>query len=292
MLTRLVNHYQQVLERRPATRRVLVTHRRYYAAGLHRTASAATYFAVLTLFPFLGLLYLLLAQLAQADPKFLRGSREALQTSLGLSANVIAKIYSAEGAASLHAFLILLGAVGLAYAGLVWMETFRQGLRSVWVTDAESGSWLRRYLGQWATLLVTLPSLIMVLGLAIFISRSPYRLLSDSGLRIPLLWRFPLEGGALALTVLWATLVCYVAYRWLGHARPTRDVKLAALVAGLCLATLAAIAAFLLPLILSNPYGIVVAILAMMLWVSGGIRVTLAMAVWSASGGRENTEKP
>jgi membrane protein len=262
----------------------LASYRRYYALEMHRTASAATYYAVLTLFPFLSLLYLLLAQWVQADPNFLRRSRQVVQNSLGLNASVVAKLLNAEGTASLHAFLALLGVVGLAYAGLVWMDTVRKGLRSIWVKETERVTWWRRYLGQWATLLATLPSLVLVLGLAVFISRSPYRLLSDSGLRIPLLWRFPIEGAALVVTVFWASVVCYVAYRWLGNAKPATNVKLAALVSGTCLGVLAAVAAFLLPIALSNPYGIVVAILAMMLWVSGAIRVTLAMAVWADTG--------
>jgi membrane protein len=284
MLNRLVNRYQQELDRRPAARRALATYRRYYALGLHRTASAATYYAVLTLFPFLSLLYILLAQWVQADPNFLRRSRQVVENGLGLSPSVVAKLLNAEGTASLHAFLALLGVVGLAYAGLVWMDTVRLGLRSIWAKETARAVWWRRYLGQWATLLATLPSLVLVLGLAVFISRSPYRLLSDSGLRIPPLWRYPIEVAALAVTVFWASLVCYVAYRRLGHAQPGKNVKLAALVSGTCLGVLAAVAAFLLPITLSNPYGIVVAILGMMLWVSGAIRVTLAMAVWADTG--------
>jgi uncharacterized BrkB/YihY/UPF0761 family membrane protein len=38
----------------------------------------------------------------------------------------------------------------------------------------------------------------------------------------------------------------------------------------------------LLPIALSDPYGIVVVILALMLWVSASVRVLLAMAVWSS----------
>jgi hypothetical protein len=95
----------------------------------------------------------------------------------------------------------------------------------------------------------------LVLVLAVFIGRSPYRLLSDSGLRIPPLWRYPIEAAALAGTVFWASLVCYVAYRRLGHAPPDKNVKLAALVSGACLGVLAAVPAFLLPITLSNPYG-------------------------------------
>ncbi|HWE89114.1 MAG TPA: hypothetical protein VG317_06600, partial [Pseudonocardiaceae bacterium] len=60
---------------RPLSRRALAARHEYYAAGMHRTAGAACYFGVLTLCPFLGLLYLLLAQVAATDPRFLRHSR-------------------------------------------------------------------------------------------------------------------------------------------------------------------------------------------------------------------------
>src|SRR5487761_1833596 len=104
MLNRLLDRYQRELARRPAIRRLDVSYRRYYELGMHRTASAATYYAVLTLFPFLSLLYLLLAQWVQADPAFLRRSRQVVQNSLGLSSSVVAKLLNAEGSASLHAF--------------------------------------------------------------------------------------------------------------------------------------------------------------------------------------------
>jgi hypothetical protein len=49
--------------------------------------------------------------------------------------------------------------------------------------------------------------------------------------------------------------------------------------AGVAVGGLATTGAFALPVVLSNPYGIVVVILALMLWV----RATLAMAVWARS---------
>jgi uncharacterized BrkB/YihY/UPF0761 family membrane protein len=82
----------------------------------------------------------------QADPTFLHRSRQVVGNSLGLSPSVVAKLLNAEGTASLHAFLALLGVVGLAYAGLVLMDTVRQGLRSIWAKKTERVMWWRRYL--------------------------------------------------------------------------------------------------------------------------------------------------
>jgi uncharacterized BrkB/YihY/UPF0761 family membrane protein len=90
-----------------------------------------------------------------------------------------------------------------------------------------------------------------------------------------------LEVAAFVLAVAFAGLVCYVAYRRVGSAPPSRNVRLAALLAGAGIAALASVGALALPFVLSNPYGIVVAILAIMLWVSGSVRAMLAMAVWA-----------
>lgn len=264
----------------PPVRRARAAYQSYYAAGTHRTSAAAAYFGILTLLPFLGLFYLLLAQLAHADPHFLRNGRHALQGSLGLSPKVIASLYSAEGTASLHAVLVLLGGLGLLYAGVNWMDAIEQGLRSVWARAVDP-RWWRRYLTKWLTLLVTLPSVLLIVLISVFVGRSPYRLLADSGQPIPRPDEFLLEVAAFVLAVAFAALVCYVAYRRVGSAPPSRNVRLAALLAGAGIAALASVGALALPFVLSNPYGIVVAILAIMLWVSGSARAMLAMAVWA-----------
>ncbi len=268
---------------RPHVRAARTAYQRYYGAGTHRTASAAAYYGILTMLPFLGLFYLLLAQLAHADPNFLRSSRRALQASLGLSPTVVANLYSAQGTASLRSVLTLLGVVGLVYAGVNWMDAVEQGLWSVW-PRAAAANWWRRYLRRWATLLVTLPGLLLIVLVAVFVGRSPYRLLIDDGLHFGRLTVLLSEVAALIATVVLAGLLCYAAYRRVGTAPPDRRVRLAALLAGVAAGGLAAIGAFALPLALSNPYGIVVAILAVMLWVSASVRAMLAMAVWAITG--------
>lgn len=268
--------------RRPFVRRVLAARQHYYSAGMHRTAGAACYFGVLTLLPFLGLLYLLMAQIAAANPRFLRRSRLNLQDGLGLSASTIARLYSAEGTATLKAVLTVLGVVGLTYAGVAWMDTIRQGLRLVW-SDGPDQPWWRLLFRQWLTLLVALPSVLIVVGLAAFVSPTPYLWLASDGLHVAKLLRIVLEVLALLLAVGWASLISYVAYRWLGGAHPRAEVRWAAGASGAGLSLLAAVVIALLPLVVSDPYGIVVLILALMLWVSASVRIVLAAAVWAAS---------
>ncbi|HEY3607281.1 MAG TPA: YhjD/YihY/BrkB family envelope integrity protein [Pseudonocardiaceae bacterium] len=276
------NMVRTVLDR-PHLRAARTAYQRYYRAGTHRTASAAAYYGILTMLPFLGLFYLLLAQLAHTDPNFLRSSRRALQASLGLSPGVVANLYSAQGTASLRSVLTLLGVVGLVYAGVNWMDAVEQGVWSVW-PRAGAANWWRRYLRRWATLLVTLPGLLLIVLVAVFVGRSPYRLLIDDGLHFGRLTVLLGEVAALIATVVLAGLLCYAAYRRVGTAPPDPRVRLAALLAGVAVGGLAAIGAFALPLALSNPYGIVVAILAVMLWVSASVRAMLAMAVWATTG--------
>jgi uncharacterized BrkB/YihY/UPF0761 family membrane protein len=272
----------------PFVQRARTAYQTYYATGTHRTSASAAYFGILTLLPFLGLFYILLAQLAHADPHFLRTGRHALQSSLGLSPKVVASLYNAEGTVFLQAVLTLLGGVGLLYAGVNWMDSIEQGLRTVWARTADS-RWWRRYLGRWATLLVTLPSALLIVIIAVFVGHSPYRLLADSGDRIPRPDQYLLQVAAFVLAVALAALVCYVAYRKVGAAPPSRHVRTAAVLAGTAIAGLTSAGALALPIVLSNPYGIVVAILAIMLWVSGAVRAMLAMAVWAKTCDSEQT---
>lgn len=264
----------------PFVKTVRTAYQRYYGSGAHRTSGAAAYYGILTMLPFLALFYLLLAQLAHADPHFMRSGRHALQDSVGLSPAVAAELFSAQGTAGLRAVLTLLGGVGLLYAGANWMDAIEQGLWSVWPREPDK-TWLRRYARRWATLLVTLPGLVLIVVVAVFVGRSPYRLLVDDGQHIRRGSILALEVIALIATIALATILCYLAYRLVGLAPPSRTVRAAALFAGAGVGGLAAIGAFLMPLVLSNPYGIVVAILAIMLWVSGSVRAMLAMAVWA-----------
>lgn len=264
----------------PFVKTVRIAYQRYYGSGAHRTSGAAAYYGILTMLPFLALFYLLLAQLAHADPNVVRTGRHAIQSTIGLSPNVTAELYSAEGTAGLRAVLTLLGGIGLLYAGNNWIDAIQQGLWSVWPRVSDQ-NWWRRYLRRWATLLVTLPSLVLIVLVAVFVGRSPYRILMSQGDHFRLSSIVLLEAVALVVTVVLATALMYLAYRLVGAAPPTPTVRVAALFAGAGVGGLAAVGAFLLPLVLSNPYGIVVAILAIMLWVSGSVRAMLSMAVWA-----------
>ena len=193
---------------------------------------------------------------------------------------MVALLYSAQGTAGLRAFLTLLGVVGLVYAGVNWIESIEQGLWSVWPRRT-SPLWWRRYLVRWLTLLITLPSVLLVVLVATFVGRSPYRLPADAGEPIPRGAIAGLEILAFVLAAVLASVVCHVAYRRIGSAPATGRVRLAASLAGAGIAALASAGAVALPLVLGNPYGIVLTILAVMLWISGSVRTMLAMAVWA-----------
>jgi membrane protein len=281
MLARVRALIENVL-RRPLIRPIRAAYQRYYATGTHRTAGAAAYYGILTMLPFLGLFYLLLGNLAHSDPNFLRASRLALQSSLGLRPAVVASLYSAQGTASLRSALTLLGVIGLVYAGVNWMEAVEEGVWSVWSRPAIS-QWWRRYLRRWLTLLVTLPGMLLMVVVAVFVGRSPYLLLIDDGEHLTRVTVAVLEALALAATLVLGILLCYAAYRLIGTAPANGRVRLAALVAGGTIGIMTAVGAFLLPIALSNPYGIVVTILAVMLWVSGTVRAMLSMAWWAGA---------
>jgi hypothetical protein len=77
--------------------------------------------------------------------------------------------------------------------------------------------------------------------------------------------------------------ICQRLCRRLGGAASSRDLWLASVVAGLCLAAMSAGAQIVVKQTITNPYGIVMNILGLMVWVSIAIRVILALAVWAAA---------
>lgn len=281
---------QSVL-RRPLVVRGRAAWRRYYAIGMNRTASAVTYFAVLTLFPFISLLYLGAGQLVASDPRFLGRSRSALRDSLGLSDSVVVKLYSAEATASIRATMVIIGLVGLVYAGWAWMDSFRYGVRCAWAPDAAVG-WLRRYLRDWVTLMVTLPSVLIMVVLSVFISGGPYHVLVDLGVPVELGWRRPLQVLAFLITLVWSSGMTYLAYRRVGGAGPSRALWSAALACGVCLTVLCVAGVTILRDEINDPYGIVVALLALMLWVSAAVRVVLAGAIWATTPAAPSGDPP
>ncbi|MQY04089.1 hypothetical protein [Actinomadura macrotermitis] len=94
--------------------------------------------------------------------------------------------------------------------------------------------------------------------------------------------------GAAAAALAWAFLLCDRLYRRLGKAPRSADVRRAALIAGTTVTILLVGGLLLLRHVFADPvYGLIVAMPGLMLWVSAAIRITLSLALWSATPARD-----
>jgi uncharacterized BrkB/YihY/UPF0761 family membrane protein len=263
--------------------RLLRVYRRYYELGMHHMAGSVTYSAILAIFPFFGLLYALAATVIKHDPTVRAHLNTAIDSVVGLNVDIGASFFSAQAAATTRAVIGTLGFTGVFGAGQLWVEAYRQALRPLWGIDPPVAVW-RKYLRRMVYLALLIPSLALLGALALAATRGPYRYLAADGHPVPTWLIVVARLTALLAAVGWAILLCLQSYRRVGGAPASTRVRQAAAIAGTGLAGLIIAGLLLLRHVFAEPlYGISVAILGMLIWVSAGTRLTLSLAVWAST---------
>ncbi|WP_344831477.1 YhjD/YihY/BrkB family envelope integrity protein [Actinocorallia longicatena] len=258
----------------------------YYSRGMQHVAGSVTYFGIITVFPLLALLYALAAQIVAHSPEALARLNESLDQSLGVDADLGTTFLKSQASATARAVVGTLGVTGVLYAGRLWVDAYRRALRGIWDVPIKKSPYPVRFVRDIAILLVIVAALVVMVALGIFTTPGPYRYLRALGHDLSYWVSVPCQILAGALTILWSALLCSGLYHRLGRAPLTRPVRHAALLAGVCLAVLTVGGLLLLKHAFADPlYGMALAMLGLMLWVSAAARITLAMAVWAASGG-------
>jgi uncharacterized BrkB/YihY/UPF0761 family membrane protein len=265
------------------TGRSMAAYERYYATEMRDAASAVVYYATLSLFPVLVLAYLGLAWLAQRRPNILKNADQNLAGTLGIPVNAVSSLFNAQAHALLTATTSIIGVIGVVYGAWAWMDTLGRALRTVWGTENESVVW-RRYRRDSLAALVSIPTMFAAFALSGVGVTRLVRRFDKYGLKAGLV----VDSVICLLVILIATavfaVVCQQLYRRLGGAEAGPQLWRAATVSGLCLAVLSAGAQVLLRQTVSNPYGIVINILGLMVWISVAVRVVLSLALWAAAG--------
>lgn len=111
------------------------TYERYQDRHGDRLAAYVTYFAFLSFFPLIALAFAIVGFLAEYEPAFrayLTATLDEILPGLteGLPVDQIAAARHGAG---------LIGLIGLAYAGLGWIDALRDALRAIWLRDREAG---------------------------------------------------------------------------------------------------------------------------------------------------------
>lgn len=284
-LIRWVDHQQGVhlsrLRTVPYLGRALATYSRYYRIDLRDAASAVVYYSTLSLLPVLVLGYLGLAWLAQRHPHRYKNADQNLAKTIGIPVQDVSSLFDAQAHALLTATTSIIGVMGVLYGAWAWMNTLARAQRTIWGTEDDPVPW-RRGVRDAVAALAAIP--LMFLGFAV--SGMSWGHLQVRWHRSGLSWQ---TAGALVLAVVLLTLgtvvfavVCQQLCRRLGGAPASRDLWLSAGATGLCTAVLSAVAQETVRHTASNPYGIVIDFVGLMVWVSIVIRIHLSLTLWAA----------
>ncbi|MCX9190376.1 hypothetical protein C3Y87_02880 [Carbonactinospora thermoautotrophica] len=135
------------LRRLPVIGRIWRAYAWYRDGGGDRMAGAVTYFGFLSLFPLLALAVAVVA--ATLGPDEVNRVEELLKRQIPGVAEEIPLTPIIQGAGTLG----LVGAVGLLYSGLGWVDAARSTLRTMWRLEEEPGNFVVRKLADTGVLI-------------------------------------------------------------------------------------------------------------------------------------------
>lgn len=269
------------LRRAPYTGRALAAYSRYYRTDLRDAASAVVYYSTLSLLPVLILGYLGLAWLAQHHPHRYKNADQNLAKAIGIPVQDVSSLFDAQAHALLTATTSIIGVMGVLYGAWAWMNTLARAQRTIWGTEDDPVLW-RRSVRDIVAAVSAIP--LMFLGFAV--SGLSWSRLSMRWHRSGVSWQ---TLGTLAfctvMLVLGTILFAVVAQqlcRRLGGAPASKDLWPSATATGLCTAVLSAVAQEIVRHTASNPYGIIIDFVGLMVWVSVVIRIHLSLTLWAA----------
>ncbi|WP_230203223.1 YihY/virulence factor BrkB family protein [Parafrankia discariae] len=253
---------------------------RYTSDGGDRLAASTTYFAFLSFFPIVALVFSIAGFVVDAYPDAQAKLTEQINDYLpGLADRLDV---STIGHAKVGAGLI--GLAGLLLAGLAWVSALRDSIRLVWHQSLETGNFIVQRLRDIAILTglgLTLLASLVVTSLA------------TSATGVFLRW-VGLEGstaaawatGVLALLValaIDAAVFVYIFWR-LPERTNRRRVLRAAALGAVGIELLKLLGTWLVGQTTSNPvYGIFAVIVGLLIWINIVMRWLLFVAAWAVT---------
>lgn len=251
----------------------------------NQLAGAITYFGFLSFFPLLALGFSLIGYISEIYPKaqddVTRAVQDAFPSLIGAGDGQInvQDIIDARAGAGIIALL------GLAYAGMGWLDALRVGLRRVFATADEPVSFVKKKLVDVVVLFLLGASLMGSLVVSSTATAATTFVLDKVGLEetpvaVGLLKVIAVALAVAADTVLFAILLSRLS----GTKLPWRQVRSGALLGAVGFEVLKLLGTFLIGRTTANPlyatFGVVVGLLV---WMNFVARLTLFAAAWTAT---------
>ncbi|MCK9900657.1 YihY/virulence factor BrkB family protein [Frankia sp. Cpl3] len=270
----------EVRRRRPLIDHAIRAYGRYTGDGGDRVAASTTYFAFLSFFPIMALVFSITGFVVDAYPDAQAKIVEKINDYLpGLADRLDVE---SIGQAKVGAGLI--GIAGLLLAGLAWVSALRDSIRIIWHQSLETGNFVLRRLKDVA--------ILAGLGLALFASLVVTSLATSAtgwflrwiGLEgnTAAAWVTGILAVALAL-VLDMVVFVYIFWRLPEHTNRHRVLR-AALLGALGVELLKLLGTWLVGQTTSNPvYGTFAVIVGLLIWINIMMRWMLFVAAWAVT---------
>ena len=285
ILDRVKERVRDVRNRRPALDHAVRAYDRNGEVLGGQLAAAITYFGFLSFFPLLALAFSLVGVLTEVYPSaqddVTRAVEQAFPSLVGSGEGQIdiQQVIDAKAGAG------LVGLLGLAYAGLGWLDALRDALRRVFGTDDVAIGLVRKKLVDVFVLVLLGSSLLLSLAASSLATAATTYALEQVGLADSLvatvLLRVLSVGLALAVDVV---IFAILLSRLSGARLPWRQVRSGAVLAAVGFEVLKLVGTFLVGRTTTNPlyatFGVVVGLLV---WINLVSRLLVFAAAWTAT---------
>ena len=287
LVARVKDFVAEQRRRRPWIDHAVRTVTHYIQSQGNQLAGAMTYFAFLSLFPLIAIAFAVTGTILGFYPEAQDQLETALEDNLpgltgpdGIDVEAIAE----AGSARLSAGII--GALGLLYSGLGFIDALRRSLRTMWaVAPVQRNLALTKLVDVVA--LVTLGATFLVTTATSSLATSATTWVLDQlGLQSGGFVEVLLQVVAVLLAVGANTVILIVVFARLpGHKLPWRNVWTGALLGAIGVEILKQLAALILGTTSSNPvYGTFAGIVTVLVWINLVSRVVMYAAAWSVTG--------
>ncbi|TCJ32771.1 YihY/virulence factor BrkB family protein [Parafrankia sp. BMG5.11] len=269
-----------VRRRRPFIDHTVRAYGRYTSDGGDRLAASTTYFAFLSFFPIVALVFSIAGFVVDAYPDAQAKLTEQINDYLpGLADRLDV---STIGHAKVGAGLI--GLAGLLLAGLAWVSALRDSIRLVWHQSLETGNFIVQRLRDIAILTglgLTLLASLVVTSLATSATGVFLRWVGLEG-STAAAWATGLLALVVALAIDAAVFV-YIFWRLPERTNRQRVLRAAALGA-VGIELLKLLGTWLVGQTTSNPvYGIFAVMVGLLIWINIVMRWMLFVAAWAVT---------
>jgi membrane protein len=270
----------------PALDHLLRARRRYLDSGGSRQSGAVTYFAFLSFFPLVALIFavigFVLVWYPQVHDDLTRSISDALPGLVGTrpgQINVDQIAHAKTGAG-------IIGVAGLVWAGTSWVAALRESVRMMWCSSLDGGfNPLIRKLRDILLLAVLGLAMLGSIAFSTVATIATGRVVDGMHLSERNAVEWPVRVVAVGIGIAASTLLFGVIFWRLSGARvPFEDLWRGALLAGIAFEVLKLFATVLLGHTMRNPaYATFSVAVGLLVWINFVNQVTLFAAAWTAT---------